>query len=76
MYWAQALVEQTDDSELQVHFAPLAKQLAEAEAAIVSELNNAQGQAINIGGYYQPNVELIAQAMRPSLSFNKIIDAL
>jgi isocitrate dehydrogenase len=76
MYWAQALVEQTDDSELQVHFAPLAKQLAEAEAAIVSELNNAQGQAINIGGYYQPNVELIAQAMRPSPSFNKIIDAL
>jgi len=76
MYWAQALVEQSDDSELQAHFAPLAQQLKDNEASIVAELNNAQGQAIEIGGYYQPKVELIAKAMRPSASLNQIIDAL
>ena len=76
MYWAQALVEQSDDSELQAHFAPLAQQLKDNEASIVAELNNAQGQAIEIGGYYQPKVELMAKAMRPSASLNQIIDAL
>jgi isocitrate dehydrogenase len=76
MYWAQALVEQSDNSELQAHFAPLAQQLKDNEASIVAELNNAQGQAIEIGGYYQPKVELMAKAMRPSASLNQIIDAL
>lgn len=76
MYWAQALVEQSDDSELQAHFAPLAQQLKDNEASIVVELNNAQGQAIEIGGYYQPKVELMAKAMRPSALLNQIIDAL
>jgi isocitrate dehydrogenase len=76
MYWAQALVEQSDDSELQAYFTPLAQQLAASEATIVTELNNAQGKPVDIGGYYQPNVELMSQSMRPSPSFNKIIDAL
>jgi hypothetical protein len=54
MYWAQALAEQTDDAALAARFAPLAKQLAENEKAIVDELAAVQGKPVDIGGYYMP----------------------
>ncbi|WIO75579.1 NADP-dependent isocitrate dehydrogenase [Porticoccaceae bacterium LTM1] len=76
MYWAQALAEQTMDAELQALFAPLAKQLTEKEAVIVDELNIVQGQPVDIGGYYHPNPELAAKAMRPSATFNSVLDSL
>ncbi|MFT6201993.1 MAG: isocitrate dehydrogenase [Candidatus Endobugula sp.] len=76
MYWAQALAEQSDNVELQSHFSPIAKQLSDNEDLIVEQLNNAQGTPVDIGGYYQPNVELLSKAMRPSEQFNHIIDAL
>jgi isocitrate dehydrogenase len=76
MYWAQALAEQSGNVELQRHFTPIAKRLSDNETVIVEQLNSAQGQPIDIGGYYQPNVELLSQAMRPSELFNNIIDAL
>ncbi|WP_369978927.1 NADP-dependent isocitrate dehydrogenase [Xanthomonas bundabergensis] len=76
LYWAQALAAQDEDAALQARFAPLAKQLAEHEAAIVAELNGAQGKPVDIQGYYRPNLELVSQAMRPSATFNAALATL
>ena len=76
LYWAQELAAQTEDLELQARFAPLAKTLTENEAAIVAELNNAQGKAVDIGGYYRSNPELTSQVMRPSQTFNAALAAM
>ncbi len=70
LYWAQALASQDKDPELRERFAPLANLLAEQEAKIVQELNAAQGSAVEIGGYYQPDPQLTEQAMRPSETLN------
>lgn len=70
MYWAEALANQDDDSELKLLFTPLAAALLENESQIVDELNSAQGSAVDVGGYYQPSDELCAKAMRPSKTFN------
>lgn len=76
LYWAQALANQTKDAELASQFADLAKTLTENEAKINAELINAQGKAENIGGYYFPNDELAAKAMRPSATLNAAIAGL
>jgi isocitrate dehydrogenase len=73
LYWAQALAAQNKDAELKETFSNVAKKLEENEAVIINELNNAQGKAVNIGGYYEPNEELTKKAMRPSAIFNQII---
>lgn len=73
LYWAEALAAQTADAELQARFAKLAKTLQQQEATIVAELNGAQGKAVDIGGYYRPNPELAAKAMRPSQTFNQAL---
>ena len=74
MWWAQAMAEQTDDRDLAVLFAPLAEALNAAEETILQELIECQGKPMDIGGYYFPNPALAAEAMRPSPTFNKIID--
>ena len=76
LYWAQALAKQTKDTELQARFKPVAEQMADNEAKIVQELNDAQGQTVDIGGYYHTNDELASKAMRPSVTLNAIVDAL
>ncbi len=73
LYWAQALANQQHDTDLQLYFSPLAKSLAENEEKIVAELNNAQGQKMDIGGYYHPDIALISEAMRPSKTFNSAL---
>jgi isocitrate dehydrogenase len=75
MYWAQELTAQSEDKELADHFAPLAKQLAEHEDAIVAELNEAQGKPVDIGGYYYPDSEKVTAVMRPSKTFNATLEA-
>jgi isocitrate dehydrogenase len=70
MYWADALVSQTDNAELSAKFAPVAKLLADQEESILQELIDAQGEAVDIGGYYHPSEELTAKAMRPSATLN------
>jgi isocitrate dehydrogenase len=75
MYWAQALAEQTEDAALAAHFAPLAKQLAENEKAIVDELAAVQGKPVDIGGYYLPDFAKLDQVMRPSATLNKVLAA-
>jgi isocitrate dehydrogenase len=76
LYWAQALAEQNDDAALKARFAPLAKTLTENEATIVAELNGAQGKAVEIHGYYHPDLALVSKAMRPSETFNQALAAL
>jgi isocitrate dehydrogenase len=76
LYWAQALAEQTEDKDLQARFAKVAQQLAQNEAKIVSELIGAQGKPVDLGGYYHPNLEKTTKAMRPSPTFNAIVDAI
>jgi isocitrate dehydrogenase len=73
LYWAQALAEQHADAELKALFSPLADKLMEAEVQIVDELNAAQGRAVNIGGYYHPDPNLVAHAMRPSATLNNAL---
>jgi len=73
LYWAQALAEQSEDAELQAQFSGLARTLAENEARIVAELNDAQGKPQDIGGYYKPDFDLASKAMRPSATFNSAL---
>jgi isocitrate dehydrogenase len=75
LYWAQELATQNEDQELQKHFAPLAEALAENEDVIVAELNEAQGEAVDIGGYYAPDSEKTAAVMRPSKTLNAALEA-
>ncbi|MET0626934.1 MAG: NADP-dependent isocitrate dehydrogenase [Acidimicrobiia bacterium] len=76
LYWAQELARQTDDLALAAKFAPIAEALAAGEDKIVQELIDVQGSPVDIGGYYFPDVDLITAAMRPSPTFNAVIDAL
>lgn len=76
LYWAEALATQTQDADLKASFEPVAAALKENEAIIVKELNQAQGTAVDLGGYYHPNVEKTTAAMRPSTTFNTILSAI
>ncbi|MCY3683181.1 MAG: NADP-dependent isocitrate dehydrogenase [Gemmatimonadetes bacterium] len=74
LYWAQALAQQSEDPALQVRFAKLAQQLEANETTIIDELNAAQGPPVDMGGYYLPDTEKITSAMRPSATFNAILE--
>lgn len=74
MWWAQAMAEQTDDPDLADLFGPLADALSAAEETILQELIECQGKPMDIGGYYFPDPALAAEAMRPSSTFNQIVD--
>ena len=76
LYWARELAKQTDDPGLAARFAPIAEALAADEEKIVRELNEVQGSPVDIGGYYFPDEELVTAAMRPSATFNAIVDAI
>ena len=73
-FWAEALAAQSEDAELKSRFAEVADQLANHEAKIIQELNEVQGSEKDIKGYYSPNPELAATAMRPSATLNQIIN--
>jgi isocitrate dehydrogenase len=75
MYWAQELAAQSDDDELRERFAALAESLAEKEEAIVAEMAEVQGEAVDIGGYYRPDDEKTTAVMRPSKTFNDTLAA-
>jgi len=76
MYWAEELAEQDKDEELKNRFAKVAKELKENEEKINNELLAAQGSPVDIGGYYFPDDKLAEKQMRPSETFNKIIDSM
>ncbi|HEX3067666.1 MAG TPA: NADP-dependent isocitrate dehydrogenase [Thermoanaerobaculia bacterium] len=75
LYWAQALADQPSDPELRSKFNAIASQLIANESRINAELLAAQGNPIDLGGYYRPNLEKVSRAMRPSAALNTIIDA-
>ena len=75
-YWAEALAEQDKDAELRDRFARLHQRLDENEAAINEQLLAAQGDAVDVGGYYAPNRELASIVMRPSALFNEALASL
>lgn len=75
-YWAEALAAQTKDAEIAAKFAPVAEALSANEAKIVEELNQVQGKATDIGGYYAPDFDKASAAMRPSATLNQALSLL
>jgi isocitrate dehydrogenase len=76
LYWARELASQGDDAELAARFKPLVDELSANEEQIVGELNGVQGDAVDIGGYYRPDVDRTTAAMRPSATLNAALDTL
>ncbi len=76
LYWARELADQSEDAELAERFAPLARRLEDDEETIVSELSEVQGSAVELGGYYHPDFQKAAAAMRPSPTFNAALETL
>ena len=76
LYWANALADQDKDSELKDKFARIAKELAENEEKIAEELVSAQGAPADLGGYFMHDEDKTEKVMRPSETFNKIIDSI
>jgi isocitrate dehydrogenase len=75
MYWARAMATQNHAPQLQARFAALAQALEDHESTIVQELADAQGDPVDIGGYYRPNVDKVTPAMRASATFNRILES-
>ncbi|AEK37599.1 NADP-dependent isocitrate dehydrogenase [Corynebacterium variabile] len=75
-YWARNLAEQTEDPALAEIFAPVADELEEKFETIKVEMRGGQGEPVDLGGYYWPNDEKTTKVMRPSQTFNAVIDGL
>ena len=75
LYWAQGIANQDKNAELKAQFTPIAKALSNNKEKIITELNEIQGQAVNIGAYYQPNDAIASEAMRPSTTLNTILQS-
>jgi len=76
LYWARALGEQTADPALADRFGPVAEALGERTEQILTELDQAQGQPQDVGGYYRPDISSASAAMRPSATLNGVIEEL
>ncbi|HET6869794.1 MAG TPA: NADP-dependent isocitrate dehydrogenase [Solirubrobacteraceae bacterium] len=76
LYWAEELAEQDEDGDLAERFGALAVRLSENEDRIVHELSEAQGSSVEIDGYYRPDPDKVAAAMRPSRTLNEALEAL
>jgi len=76
LYWAEALSTQSEDPELKNRFDPVHADLLEHQDTIDNELLAVQGDPVDLGGYYRPDDALAGQAMRPSETFNRIIDGI
>ncbi len=76
LHWARELTAQADDPELAERFGPLADELSASEETVIGELTQVQGRPVDIGGYYHPDLSLVAAAMRPSDAFNSLLASL
>ena len=74
LYWAQELARQDKDADLKALFAQMKEDLTDVRDDIVVEFSKAQGKAVELYGYYNPDDYVAAKVMRPSVSFNKIIN--
>ncbi|MFS4468122.1 NADP-dependent isocitrate dehydrogenase [Maribacter sp. 2210JD10-5] len=76
LYWAEALANQNEDAGLKSVFEKIHAELDKSTSKILQELVDAQGKAVDIGGYYLPNADLTSKAMRPSTAFNSILKSI
>ena len=76
LYWAEEMMNQTDDAELSAHFKPLFEQLSAQEDKIVEELNSVQGEPVSTGGYFHADPEACKEVMRPSETLNGILQSM
>src|SRR5499427_6910568 len=76
LYWAQELAAQNDDQDLKRLFAPIAQELEAKVDVILQELQAVKGKSMDLGGYYHPDPAKMKAAMRPSATFNAILDRL
>ena len=76
MYWAQALAEQDKDKEMKERFSKIYKELKANEEKIANDMISVQGKPVDVGGYYLPDDKIAFKVMRPSETFNKIIDTM
>jgi isocitrate dehydrogenase len=76
LYWAQELAAQNDDQDLKRTFAPVAQALEAQVDVILQELQAVKGKPVDLGGYYHPDPAKMKAAMRPSATFNTILDSL
>lgn len=76
LYWAEALAAQDEDAGLKARFINVADSLSQNKSKILEEFISAEGKPVDIGGYYQPDLGLVSEVMRPSSTLNAIIDAL
>ena len=76
LYWAEEMMNQTDDAELSAHFKPLFEQLSAQEGKIVEELNSVQGEPVSTGGYFHADPETCKEVMRPSDTLNGILQSM
>jgi isocitrate dehydrogenase len=76
LYWAKALAEQKEDKDLSSFFTPVYEELLKNKEKILSELNGVQGQKVDVGGYYRLDDKKASSVMRPSKTFNLIIDSI
>lgn len=72
-YWAEALASQNTNKILKNKFSNLATALSMNEKKIINEINNTQGQKLQINGYYHPDTKEIEKIMRPSVTLNAIL---
>ena len=76
MYWAEALAQQDEDLELKEQFSPISETILSTQEEIVREFLDTQGKPVDAGGYYRPVDSMAESIMRPSATFNAIIDKL
>jgi isocitrate dehydrogenase len=74
LYWAESLANQNDDIKLKSRFEKIYKELSANEEKILNDLTAVQGKPVDIGGYFMPDDIKASTVMRPSETFNKIID--
>ena len=75
-YWARELANQNDDQDLKAKFTPVADALESKQETILQELIAAKGKPVDLGGYYHTDPEKVKAAMRPSATFNSIMDSI
>jgi isocitrate dehydrogenase len=72
-YWA---LEMKSDQDVGSPFARLAEQLARDKAKIERQLLEVQGSPVELGGYFRPDPDKLAAAMRPSRALNEALELL
>ncbi len=76
LYWAQALAAQDKDAAMKARFAEVAAEIEKNVAKIDAEMIDCQGSPVDVGGYFKLDPVKAAAAMRPSATFNAIIDGM